>query len=475
MENTIIERVEQELEKPPSEKVPLPRIHELPESLVRITDQIRELTGQWSPVELYTASAQSRDREKDKFFKSFEHGEEYNPNFDYPSAQSRDFSDSTSKLQGLLHDIRIYQPSNQLERLAKIAIYFKIKDDLATARLAKAIKENDEEGVGAAVKQKYPGTDKQLLDKAQEIYERLCKGKRKKKKGEAMLTEEEQEFLKGKNVDAQGIKLAFEWALAQYGMLDQGQGDGYKVIVTRDVTSIDVNDKSVHGRVISIPEDKIVTADKLMELMTHEIEGHARQSTNGRKLFVIGGGPLMGDNDMLYEGLGKRYDDRFREKFFGDKSGEPLPFYTFAVKAAEDGNSFYQIFEDQLDRKLHVNLEINPNEPIDISTVDDKELEEAMNSAWLTTYRIMRGHVDTTNPNYFAMAKDLAYLRGWMLDNELVEEDAGYLNEAAVTHYKALKLLARFDMDEGDLPVPFKDITVKYWEEVLKPQMQAAK
>jgi len=245
------------------------------------------------------------------------------------------------------------------------------------------------------------------------------------------------------------------------------------LVISDKVTSIDVRDKASDGPTIFIPKDRKIKLDELIGLVAHEIEGHARQSVNGRKLFLIGGGSLMGDNDMLYEGLGKRYEARIREKLFGDKASEPLPFFTFAVNDAEIGKSFSQIFSDQLDRRLHANLGINPDQQIDVSKIDDKSLSKAKDQAWLTTYRVMRGHIDTSNPHSYALAKDLAYLRGWMLDQDLLDINAGYLNEAAVIHYKALKLIARFDLEEEDLPVPFKDVSAKYWEEVLKPKMKA--
>lgn len=83
----------------------------------------------------------------------------------------------------------------------------------------------------------------------------------------------------------------------------------------------------------------------------------------------------------------------------------------------------------------------------------------------------MRGHIDTTNNSSFAMAKDLCYIRGWLLDRQLREKGLGHLNEAAIIARGGLQLLAEFRLSESDLPLPYRDVATKYWQKVLKPQL----
>jgi hypothetical protein len=84
----------------------------------------------------------------------------------------------------------------------------------------------------------------------------------------------------------------------------------------------------------------------------------------------------------------------------------------------------------------------------------------------------MRGHIDTSNKAKFAMAKDLAYFRGWLMDKQLRENDLGAVNESAVIASNALPLIAHFHIEEKDLPHPFLNLARKYWEEILKPKYQ---
>ena len=89
----------------------------------------------------------------------------------------------------------------------------------------------------------------------------------------------------------------------------------------------------------------------------------------------------------------------------------------------------------------------------------------------MTTFRVMRGHVDTSNKRAFAMTKDLSYLQGWLLDRQLRKHGLGHLNEAAIIARGGLQLLTEFQLSESDLPLPYRDIATRYWQEVLKPQL----
>ncbi len=71
------------------------------------------------------------------------------------------------------------------------------------------------------------------------------------------------------------------------------------------------------------------------------------------------------------------------------------------------------------------------------------------------------------------MTKDISYLRGWLVDKQLCQLGYGHINEAAImTCQRGLEFMAQFDVSEKDLPYPYKDVTTKYWEQVLKPQMK---
>jgi hypothetical protein len=104
--------------------------------------------------------------------------------------------------------------------------------------------------------------------------------------------------------------------------------------------------------------------------------------------------------------------------------------------------------------------------------IDKEKMDKIKRNAWRTTYRIMRGHTDMTNPKKFAMAKDLGYLRGYQMDKQLRDNDLGYINEEGVIASGGLTMLAEMKLPKDHLPHPFRNVTQKYWEEVLRPQMR---
>jgi hypothetical protein len=224
-----------------------------------------------------------------------------------------------------------------------------------------------------------------------------------------------------------------------------------------------------------IPEDRKVSGITLGDLMAHEIEGHARQSMNGIKMFMLGGGRLKMDGEALYEGLGMRFGEDFRLRFFGDASGSPAPWYTLAAKLASEGGSFSDIFKDLFDRQMRVKLNVAPGQELQIDPTEHaKKISQVKKSAWSATYRTMRGHVDTSNPLGFAMTKDLGYLHGWLADKQLREAGYGGINEMAVIQSGGLQMLARLGVEATDMPYPHKDVVKKYIFEVLLPRLESA-
>lgn len=231
----------------------------------------------------------------------------------------------------------------------RVAVYNKIKDDLATCDLAEGIASNDESMIAQAMKQKYGLVNEVLLNHAIEIYnEKIVNPDHHQVDVEPLLTPEEQAYLKKQTFDADGIKSLFEWSLDRFGILKTDDNpNGFQVIISPQATSIDVRDKSAQGPTVFIPETRQVNGVKALEVIAHEIRGHARQSINGHTRFLIGGGNLKFDNETLYEGLAKRYDEDFHHQFFGKTTGKPEPWFTLAVARAETGASFHETFHVQ--------------------------------------------------------------------------------------------------------------------------------
>jgi len=89
-------------------------------------------------------------------------------------------------------------------------------------------------------------------------------------------------------------------------------------------------------------------------------------------------------------------------------------------------------------------------------------------NAWITAYRVFRGHGDTSNQKSFGLPKDQAYLRGWMLQEELTARGLSHLNEAAVSKLGGIDRIARFDFGPDDLLLPDLDLATRWFEEVIR-------
>ncbi|HVZ11751.1 MAG TPA: hypothetical protein VG965_01855 [Patescibacteria group bacterium] len=443
--------------------------------LLFLSEQVAHISGTWNPVEIYTADGAKREEEKKKFLDAFDRGEEYNPTFEYSYANSLDLANSREYLLQRLSGVRTFKPQNRGERLYRAALYFKIKDDVATCDLVDGIKTKDDKKIAAAVRQKYLGTDKSLMDLAEAIYkEKTNSGETDEAEGNGLLTEDEKKYLREREFKAQDIKDAFEFVLDRYGILrSESNNRGFKVKIDDNASGIDVRDKSAEQQTVFIPTDRKMNGITLLGAIAHEIEGHAIQAMNGIDLYVgLGGGPLKIDDEQLYEGYGIKREADMKKKLLGANDPGPRPYYPFAVKMAEDGASFYDIFKDQLERHLRVSLKKPKDEDLpSYQNIDQKNLNTARSNAWLVAYRVMRGHIDTSNAEKYAMAKDLGYVRGFQMDTQLAENGYGYVNESGIIAPKALQLIAELNISEEMLPLPFVDATTAYWEEILKPQM----
>jgi len=454
-----------------ADKLDLPNLENLPQGLKDVASKIIKTTATWNPVELYTPS--NVDEQKKIFLDAIHAGNVTNPVFEYSYAQRFEVGNSEEILMGLLTEVRRFKPEDRIGHLARVALYFKLKDDLATFNLAQGLKQKDDAIIAAAVRLKYPGLDDSLLQLALIDLDARIAGKETEQKTPTALSAQEIQYLESQKYDDQQLADAFIWTLNEYGMLKTAESpDGFAVVISKEVTGVDVRDKSAQGPTIFIPQGKETDGITLLKLVGHEVEGHARQSVNGRKLFIIGGGPLRLDDEDLYEGLGKRYDDELNMQLSGKDTGVPLPYYSFAVKSADEGRSFHDIFKNQVELRTRVKLHKPFSEIVDISQLDPKDLSAIEDAAWTTTYRVMRSHTDTTNRIAYGMPKDLAYLRGYHLDLELKQKGIGYLNELAVVQTGALQLLAEFNLNESSLPLQYKNKAFEYWEKVMRPQMQ---
>lgn len=414
--------------------------------LAGIIAELEALTSSWNPVMLYTATLESREREKTRFVAGLESGRVIEPSFDYDAVQSFDSHGSRVLLQTLHERMSAFRATTSLEELTRTAIILKIEDDLATCDIAEGIQTKNDTLTKRGLTRKYPSTDPLLVREARRLYTAECTPVAATL---GSLTDAERAMLLSRTFDATGVKHAYEWALSQYDLLAPANPRGFRVIIDPQVTAIDVRDKCEGGPTIVIPADEQQDARELLGLIAHEIEAHARQAANGLTLFPMGSA-FRTDDETLYEGLAMRQEKAFITRYFGRSDDPESPLYVLAVALAEQGKSFSEIFLDQ--ETLWARL--------DPTTARDR--------AWRTTYRVMRGHTDMRNTEGFAMAKDLAYLRGQIMDQKLQRLGMGILNESAIVSTTGLPLLSRFDIHEEDLPYPYKDVASAYLHMILR-------
>jgi hypothetical protein len=459
---------------------------DLPKVYVAALERLPALTARFNPVELYTADDVAGL--KDRFIADYQAGIRENPTFQYTQGVAKLRAslakDGTSPeaIRRELVDMRARvaeEPVGEGDALAGLmrqAILRKIDDDLSTLQLLEGLERRDDRVVKGALTTKYgAGVDDALFDAAKVVFGYLVETQahahesKKKGKDEPLPVGGDlppalsAHLSKAESMSAAEFKDAVEWMLGRYYATYEAKSGRpfpaelkYRVELDDRYSAIDVRDKSSDGPVIGIP-DKARSPKKYLELLRHEIDMHARQSLNGHFMFGFGGGALKVDEETWYEGLAKHNEIELMRTMFGDDSQPTMPYFTFGIRMAEEGKSFLEVF----DAMVQLRMAAGSSEKL------------ALTNAWNTAYRVFRGHIDTSNPDAYAMPKDQAYLRGWMLQAQLSERGLSHLNEAAIGPLDGPELLSRFDFGREDLMFPDVNLTMAWFEEVLRPKAEA--
>jgi hypothetical protein len=414
---------------------------QLPPAYAAVMEELPQLTRYFNPIELITIDDVASVRKR--FLRTREE-----PVFRYERSTAALRSTLAGRrltldaIEGALLELRarIDEPAEGVVAIVRSALLEKIDDELATIELVHGLEARDDRAVKRAFTKKYGSVDDATYEAARTIHR-------------WSIAEEPKPSphpLKRERMSAQAFADAVSWMLQRYEEHHRARTGTsipaelkYRVVIDPKYSGIDVRDKSSEGPVIGIPPGAR-SVRQWLGLLRHEIDQHVRQSLNGRLMFGFGGGALKVDEETWYEGLAKHREIQFLRKMFGDDASPPLPYYVFAIRMADEGKSFVEVFE----------------------TIRDLS---SASSAWTAAYRVFRGHSDLKNEQRFGLAKDQAYLRGWILQAQLEARGLGHLNEAAISGLGGLERIARFDFGPDDLLFPDLDLTTRYFEEVMRP------
>lgn len=462
--------IQQFLEKRDSipEKIPLESLQRLFPELLTILREISTLTAKWNMVEISTPPLEEISEAKKQMLQAYDQGQPYNPVFTYPRAVELypTALETKKRLQELLTTIRTLSVTERYDRLARVAIYAKIKDDLASCDYIEGLVKRNDTQVRDALTQKYRSPhDALALEYETTVFSEAIE--RKRGNGEKLkpkLSPNQLRLLEKTHVSAEQAQKLFEQMLAHYDLLG-ATDQTFQVSVDAGAQSMDARHKSKDGSVIAL-KTAGGTAKRMIALLAHEIRGHARQIGNQSKLL---GQPLglAYDEETLYEGLGVRNEDKFTQKHYGEAFDDDPLVYTYALQLATQGKSFSEVYSALVDRYLHFEAAVPLNEPLP-QKVTPEQLKKAKATAWSTTYRIFRGHTDTTNEAEFGFDKEIAYSLGMLLQRQLEEVGLEYINDVGVIPPKGLAFLAEFDINPEDVPHPNDN-----FEEVILQQVLA--
>lgn len=442
---------------------------DVPDGLRDIAKEVADISGGWNAVEIYTPAQDPLKQEQDRFFEAFDKGQVYNPRFTYPIAEKTDVQKARPRLEVLARQAMNMAPAEPAGKWFQKMLLQQLEDidltcDMVDGMCGRTFSRKTGDALTLeAFRRKYPGLDAELLRAAEADFNRRTRPRQVRTDIAPLLKPIQQTYLRERTFNAQQIGQAFGWALNQYGLIRTGEGDdGFAIVVTKDVTAIDVRHRSQNGPTVFVTKDRPtpMRGHELAALIGHEIEYHARQVTNGHRLFGICGGRLTVDDETLYEAPAVEIEDGWMEENFGpQEESRPFPYvYPTAVQAALQG-SFHGVFVNQFNRYWKTEKD-NPRGQGIIprqSQVSKDQWDLAKDYAWRAAYRVKRGLRDTSRPG--AMTKDLAYLRGQMIYRAMVENKVGHYIEAGLFGLNSLLLAAELDLKPEDLPL--RDLRVR--------------
>ncbi len=441
------------------------------------------ITKNWNVVEILTPTKESLVKEKEKAWSAWSKNQVYQPLFEYGWLKKNpiDIKATKKQLQTILEKTKVLKVKDEINRTGKTAFYQCVKDSLETLNLIEGLEKKNEKLIKEALNKKYAANDDYLWLLANSYYQQAVEKSLDNRHVEnTELQEMERQLLREKVFNAGDLAMAFIWLLQKYNFLGTENKRGYQVIISDEATAVDVRDKAQKPLTIIIPATKTLSGEKLLCLMYRQIESKVRQSMNARAL-TEDEFELKTDDETWYEGCALRLENKFfYHHLFGEHEEEivKMSFYVLAVNLAENGQSFWEIWQEITEMYVHVftGIEVNRNlTRTDLTQMPAEIIEAAKEKAWTVTYRIMRGHTNMENKLAYANRKDLAYLRSYLVDEILNNMELENVDEKLLIKTNALPMTNEATLQIDNLAYPFLNGTRDYCFDVLLPQVRGEK
>ena len=386
--------------------------------------RMAEIISRLNPVELVTPT--NVTEEKERWIRLAKEGYYANPFFSYDHTMLKEIASYGFELKaGEEHLYVNLEPETPAEKAIHDILINRIESAIICTEIAASILLGDDETTSRLSNKLYGWPSNSQAIKAYGIVEK----KIEPEKAKSRFTKKEQDALKAMKFNANEIRFWFEEVINLYGI------EGWTVEIGDQYTAIDVRDKNSTGKpLVGIPTDRTVDGLKLLELIGHEIDSHLRGSANCKALVaeILGSdsplAPLFdiiakSDNELFYEGVAKISDVSVN-----GSSGLPLPYATIACDQARRGGDFSIVGE------------IIKGIRIDMGQAESA----AINGAWSTTYRVMRG---STTPEIggYCFVKDYIYMAGYDIVKHIVPE---WYNFASMTIDEVSTLTKVMDLSQ---------------------------
>lgn len=409
--------------------------------MTEIIDGLSDISSMINIVEMVTPTNHATER--DAWLEEARQNRFVEPNFQYDKdllariiTMRPKFREIKIKADGLIHN----ELGNSANSAQKLTLFYMLRNRVLAVEKALDFAHQIYTGNHQALRgsaQAIYGTPT-TIDMAHRYVEELNRGGGKETASDTSHVEIGNK-LKEVRIDAQGIKRAFIWAAEQCGF-----SKTRPVLVMPKASSIDVRDTSSDGPMVVIPEDKLISGMRLLELVGHEVLCHWRDSENAQILLPgFGGGALKAYDEAIYEGHAVTCDYQTCLKYTGEAAKLAQPYYVIAESLAKEGLAFPTV-ADEIYR-------LKPQTGNTEHTV--------LSKTWLITYRAFRGSNGQNNiQRRYAFSKDRAYFEGRLLARELIDAGLGHLLDLGTLGEKDLSMItAAFKVEPKDFTYGFPE------------------